>query len=475
MARRKTIAKTLAAAFLAGPFEPVEAARRGATVVKPPNRWVKSLAASVVRHFGPGSRPVRSRVAAFILTHPRFHAACERSFPVLVENIHWPAEMRPADGPPGTWSLPAITTPSELASKLNLTDGELRWFADCHSLESKLPEGKLRHYRYRWVKKPTGAYRLVESPKQRLKAIQKWILHEILDHVPPHASAHGFRKGCSIKTFVAPHSGRPGVLRLDLKDFFPSVKRSRVMAIFLALGYPEAVARLLTGLCTNTTPSSVLKSCPDVESSTKGWAGTFGRVHRFLTRSPSTSTSTPGPEGAALLQLKELFANPHLPQGAPTSPALANLSAYRLDLRLAALASSLDPAAAYTRYADDLVLSGDASFLRCAERLAVTIGAIALEEGFEVQTRKTRLMRQSTRQKAGGLVLNAKPNVARPSFDRLKAILHNCVRHGPAGQNRSNHPHFRQHLEGKVAFVEQIHPQHGQKLRDLFNRIAWPA
>src|SRR2546429_9495889 len=100
---------------------------------------------------------------------------------------------------------------------------------------------------------------------------------------------------------------RDVVLRLDLKDFFPGILRARILAIFLTAGYPESVAEVLTGLCTNSVPTDVIKAA-------------------------SSANNPP-----QLRRLKLLYQRPHLPQGAPTSPALANLAAYRLDCRLAGL------------------------------------------------------------------------------------------------------------------------------------------
>src|SRR5882757_7819190 len=154
------------------------------------------------------------------------------------------------------------------------------------------------------------------------------------------------------------------------------------------------------------------------------------------------------------LQLREarmLYARPHLPQGASTSPALANLCAYRLDCRLAGLAESAG--AVYTRYADDLAFSGDEEFEKRVERFSIHVAAILMEEGFSVHHRKTRIMRQGVRQHLAGVVANQHPNVIRPDFDRLKATLNNCVRLGPETQNRAGHPSFRSHLDGRVAFV----------------------
>lgn len=242
-------------------------------------------------------------------------------------------------------------------------------------------------------------------------------------------------------SFAQPHVGRHLVLKLDLKDFFPGILKARVVAIFMTAGYPEAVAQLLAGLCTNHTPAAVIRST----------AANLSITERQ--------------------RLKNLYQRPHLPQGAPTSPALANLAAFRLDCRLAGLATAAG--GRYTRYADDLVFSGDAAFAKMIDRFHIQACAIALEERFEVQTRKTRVMRQSRAQRAVGLVLNTRLNIPRPDYDQLKAILHNCIRHGPASQNRDGVADFPAHLAGRIAYVEQVNPQRGRRLREAFGRITW--
>ena len=79
-------------------------------------------------------------------------------------------------------------------------------------------------------------------PKPALKAIQRWILHEILDRIPAHDAAHGFVRGRSARTHAALHAGRATVVRLDLEDFFACVTAHACTAIFRTAGYPEAVA-----------------------------------------------------------------------------------------------------------------------------------------------------------------------------------------------------------------------------------------
>ena len=101
------------------------------------------------------------------------------------------------------------------------------------------------------------------------------------------------------------------------------------------------------------------------------------------------------------------------------------------------------------------------------------VGTIALEEGFAVNHRKTRIMRSSQRQLVTGVVVNEKPNLQRAVFDALKATLHNCVRLGPASQNRNNHPDFHAHLVGRVAQLAQINAQRGVKLKQIFDQIDW--
>jgi retron-type reverse transcriptase len=289
--------------------------------------------------------------------------------------------------------------------------------------------------------KRSGRIRLIEAPKPRLKKLQRQILALILARIPPHPAAHGFLKGRSIKTFTAPHVGQRVILRMDLMDFFPSISGARIQTVFRTMGYPESVADLLGGICTNAAPRDVWIK-PEFDSN--------------------------------VIQLREawaLYAQPHLPQGAPTSPALANLCAYRVDCRLSGLVKSVG--ARYTRYADDLAFSGGDDFEQCVERFSTHVAAILHEEGFAVHHRKTRIMRQGVRQHLAGLVANQRVNVIRADFDRLKATLNNCIRLGPESQNRDAHFSFRAHLEGRVGFVEMINPAKGQRLRALFERIQW--
>jgi hypothetical protein len=83
-------------------------------------------------------------------------------------------------------------------------------------------------------------------------------------------------------------------------------------------------------------------------------------------------------------------------------------------------------------------------------------------------------MRRSQQQRVTGLVVNERPAIDRRGYDRLRALFHNCVRLGPASQNREGHADFRAHLAGVVAWVRHVQPSRGDELASLLRRIEWP-
>ncbi len=335
--------------------------------------------------------------------------------------------------PEGARRLDLPCTPHDVSLCVGEALDALNWLADPQGRLARAPLER-GHYRYEWVSKRRGGKRLLEIPRARLRATQRTLLREVLDRIPPHPAATGFRPGVGFAEHAARHAGARVVVRLDLRDFFPSVRRGQVKRALMRAGLPRPTAALLADLTTHTTHAGAL-----------------------------------GPElsGAA----RARYASPHLPQGAPTSPALANLVASRLDARLTGLASRLG--ASYSRYADDLVLSGGAHLKRDATRLVGLVGAIVHECGFELNFRKTRVMASSQRQSLGGVVVNARPTLSRQELKRLEATLYNCVQTGPSAQNRARHPDFRAHLQGRVAWVRQLCPARAHPLEALLAQVTW--
>lgn len=439
MISHKSLANGLATAFLLDEFEEEGLVCRGEKLLGRRWRWLRPLAKRIVARFGGGVRPTHRDVASFILGDRTFRRACEC---YDFDTLNWPLD-RAAFLPVRAardWRVPELASIGELVDWLGITARELDWFADLRGFEGKAQSERLRHYRYRLLTKPGGGVRLIEAPKPRLKELQRRILAVILDRVPPHDAAHGFRPRRSIRSFAAPHVGRSVVLKIDLCDFFPTVRAARVRALFRAVGYPESVADSLAGLCMNVAPEPAWRCGP---------------IHRRYEQA-----------------MRDLYGRLHLPQGAPTSPALANLAAYRLDNRLSGLARAAG--ATYTRYADDLAFSGNADFARIVHRFRHHVCATILEEGFQPNFRKTRIMRDGVRQHLAGLVVNGRVNIRRADYDRLKATLTNCARFGSDSQNRDNHPEFRAHLIGRVAFVASVHPERGKRLRAILDQINWP-
>lgn len=433
----------LARAFLAGEPAVEQVVARASRTLGKRWRWLRPLAQRYINAFAGTTRPRRRDVVEFLCRDPGFLRAWYKYFYELsvAQWLTEPQQMQPVAAAV-MWPVPTIESVGALGDWLQLTPGDLEWFADLKGLGyRRKARPQLRHYHYKILAKRSGNFRLIEAPKARLKALQRQILARILDKIPPHPTAHGFLKGRSIQTFIAPHVGQRVVLRMDLMDFFPSISGARIQSFFRTVGYPESVADLLGGICTNAAPRDV-------------WNERAFDVDR-----------------RELREARALYSQPHLPQGAPTSPALANLCAHRVDCRLAGLAKSAG--AEYTRYADDLAFSGGEEFERRVERFSTHVAAILHEEGFTAHHRKTRIMRQGVRQHLAGLVANRRVNVIRADFDRLKAILTNCVRLGPESQNRDDHSSFRSHLEGRVGFVETINPAKGTRLRAILERIEW--
>lgn len=441
-ATRRKLADALAAAFLAGGWDEPGLAARGREALAPSPRWLLRLVRDVLGayHRPPADRP--RELAAYIegAIEQVEPGAGRRAQPPRVRRWFLPeramGRMR--------WPVPELTTAGDLAIFLALQPGPLAWLADVRGLERRVDDERLRNYRYLALPRPGGVPRLIERPKARLMAAQRRILHGILAPLPPHDAAHGFVRGRSARSHAGAHVGRRVVLRFDLEDFFAAVPARRIYAIFRAAGYPEAVAHVLAGLATNAVPGIA-------------W------------------DAVEAPQDARLVyansRLRRALAVPHLPQGAPTSPALANLAAFGLDTRVAALAAAWG--ASYTRYADDLVLSGDGRLLRGAAAVRATVRVIAAEEGFRVNERKSQLMTDAGRQRVAGIVVNDRLNVTRSEYDLLKAILHNAARHGPAAQNRHGVPDFRAHLLGRIAWVESLHDPRGARLMERFERIDW--
>ncbi|WP_342211775.1 reverse transcriptase family protein [Frigoribacterium sp. CFBP 8759] len=228
-------------------------------------------------------------------------------------------------------------------------------------------------------------------------------------------------------------------MALDLTSFFARVTAGQVFGALRREGLPDAVAHVLTGLCTTSVPPGVLSRMP------------------------------PGGSPEQRFALRHALSAAHLAQGAPTSPTLANVAVRRLDSRLAGYARAAG--ATYTRYADDLAFSGDGTLAGRADAFVRGVGRIVGDEGHLLNATKTRVRGAATRQVVTGVVVNAGTNTMRSEYDRLRAVLHNAATTGLEAQNRAGHPDFAAQLWGRIGWVEQLNPGRGARLRAAFARV----
>lgn len=334
--------------------------------------------------------------------------------------------------------LPALPHLDSVAALVETPLPELKWLSVMPPFGDKM----WGHYCLFEVKKMSGGTRLLAAPLPRLKAVQRRILDKLVSRLPVHGAAHGFRRGRGILSGATVHVGKDVLVCFDIKDFFPSFTFRRVSGFFRWLGYGRGIANAIAALTT--------VRLTDTNRRREGkWE------HPGLAKHPD------------MLKRRQ----PELPQGAPTSPGLANAICWRMDKRLSALARKFG--GDYTRYADDLTFSGGEDFARHTANLIKLVRKIVRTEGLALNEKKTRVMRKARQQRVTGVVVNEKTNLCRRDFDKLKAILHNCAKHGPAGQNRENHPDFKGHLQGRVAHALHIGPERGARLKALFDKIVW--
>jgi hypothetical protein len=439
-AQRAAAARAVADAFLTGPWDRAAMATRAAQVLGGPTRRLLPLARQVMLGYPvpPADRP--RELATFVgLSEPfaRVLETAARAGRPLHLRAMLPAPVRVVRP---TAPAPPLDDAAALAARLGLDVAVLDWFADLHRMQRRAPAGPLHHYRYRWVQRRGAVPRLLEAPLPRLRQLQRTLLHEVVGLIPVHPAAHGFVAGRSAVTHAREHAGRQVVGCLDLVTFFAGIGAGRVYGVLHAAGYPEPVAHLLTGLCSTATPRSVIAAMP------------------------------PGGDPGQRFVLRSRLASGHLPQGAPTSPHLANLVAARLDRRLAgyAVAAGLT----YGRYADDLTFSGGGT-ARDLHRALAGATRIVTAEGFAVNPAKTRVRTRAQRQLVTGIVVNEHPTVSRADYDTLRAVLHDAARSGPRAANRSGHPDFRAHLLGRVAWVASMDADRGRRLRGLLEAVDW--
>lgn len=319
-----------------------------------------------------------------------------------------------------------ISNHAQLASFFGLT------YSDLSKIIYKTDDA-YKYHQYE-IPKKGGGYRKIASPAKKLKIIQtklKDVLYEIYTTKP---SAHGFAKGRSIITNAEKHLDKKYIFNLDLADFFGSIHFGRIRNLFKSnpFNFNNSVSTILAQIC-----------C-------------FNNV---------------------------------LPQGAPTSPILSNMIAWKMDSQLQHLAKITN--GTYTRYADDITFSYTCNKRRLPEEVIIirdgvvspgsALTRIINENGFQINYHKVRLCSTLSRMEVTGLTINEFLNVRRQYIRQISSILHAWRKYGyEAAEKEFNEKYDHKHrasdksksllyvVKGKLAFLRNV-----RSGRDpLFNKLA---
>lgn len=287
-------------------------------------------------------------------------------------------------------------------------------------------------YRYSFttIPKRRGGERILRIPEPRLKFIQRQILVLLEELYAARVPVHGFVKGRGAISNANAHQARPYLLNLDISEFFASISRRRVHGMLTAIGLDPEVANALCWLCVTAN---------------------------------------------------------QLPQGAPTSPILANMVCYRLDRGLMEFAKT--HRLRYTRYADDITLSSYSPPTALFEAelppdgrvpiasLAMSLRAIFAVNGFDINPEKLRFGGPRSRKEVTGLVVNEFTNLKRTFVRDLRASLYKVETMGLAvaqadyaARYATNSP-LERVLRGRLEWVAQVRGRSFEPYRTLAARF----
>lgn len=264
------------------------------------------------------------------------------------------------------------------------------------------------------IPKKNKNLRVLSIPDTKLKYLQRWILKNILNNLSISKNAKGFKTGLSIVENAKSHVDKECVINIDVSDFFDSINNKMIYKLFRYYGYTQEISRLFMAICTY--------------------------------------------EGS-------------LPQGAPTSPYLANLVCKRLDYEINQEIKNNNNIN-FTRYSDDITISGGIDIYNKLN----TIIKIINQYGFEVNAKKTRISYKHQRQKVTGIIVNEKLSVPRNFVRTLRQEIHYCKKFGVGfhmkkkGISNSN---YKLHLYGKAYFIKMIDKKLGQKFLIDLSQINW--
>jgi RNA-directed DNA polymerase len=245
----------------------------------------------------------------------------------------------------------------------------------------------------------TGKWRHIDNPTGPIKKVQTVIYERLLQSVVFPPTVLGSVKGKSIKDNARSHLQQKVIAKLDLRNCFPSISDRMVFAALKRVfGCSDKIAGLLTRLTT---------------------------------------------------------CNFHLPQGASTSAALANLVLLPLHDEMQRICR--EAGVVCTFYVDDIAISGTQ-----ATSVLPRIISLIKAYGFSLERRKIRIMRgRREALSLTGMILNRKPSVGRPRSAEIRGEILT------AGSSPIVGRHQLESIRGKIAWVTTVAPDQGRALERL--------
>lgn len=348
-------------------------------------------------------------------------------------------------------NVPVILTLGHLAKRANIAYWKLHF----------LTHHRILNYKTFNIKKHSGGYRRIFVPKSELMYIQKWINKFILSNLKSSQYSFAYTKGLSIKDCSEPHIDCKWLIKLDLHQFFESISEIQVYKLFHSLGYSKLLSLQFARICTITVPKNTILTKIKKNSIPK-WMHWNNRKYKIYNE-------------------KQIG---FLPQGAPTSPALANLIASKMDYDISELAIKND--FIYTRYADDLFISSQNSKLTKEEvtKIVYQIYQILPKYGFKINQQKTKIIGPGARKVILGLLVSNKVTLMKSRKAHLECELYYFIKdpiYHCQNRNISNIFSYSNHLKGLLSFIYGIDKNYYKQLEErnlipdfdlLFNKLT---
>ena len=297
---------------------------------------------------------------------------------------------------------------------ISLRDLEFRLGEDRITLRALAKKWRNEYDPFQQVKDPkpfqrvvkVGKSRNIDNPSKELKRVQKKILNRLLRPVKLPYFIFGAVSKRSVKEHAAEHLGQKCVVKMDVKGYYPSVTSKHVYSVwYRILGFSPAISKLLT------------------ELTTYEW---------------------------------------HLPQGAPTSPALANL--FLASIYGPVLEACSEMSVVPTSWVDDLIFSGERA-RSVMELVRQTLAA----NGFKMSAKKSIILTGRDPKVITGVRLGAgRVRAPKDKLRDIRAAIHKlqigCI-------NRCDRKQYLNKLEGRLNHIEQICPQDALLLKRQLQRV----